>query len=422
VPRTSTSRSLSQPQPVVVRLTIWGLLAVQGALAASSGYLVALLLAAWDSARARPEPPSRRPRPRLRLVVLVPAHDEQAGIRATLDSVAGCAYPAEALRTIVIADNCSDRTADRARAAGVEVWERTDPTRRGKGPALAWALGRLQAAAETYDAVVVLDADCLASPNIFSAIEGRLRSGAGAVQVNYVAGNPDASQAARLRFAGYALTNTVRFAGKQRLGLSCGLIGSGMAFTSDLLRRAPWTATGLVEDAEYHMRLIAAGERAEFVPEAWVSSAVPTTLRGSPNQQARWEQGKLELIRQWSPRLVGAGLARRDVTRFHAGLECLVPPQSLIAAGSAASALAGALLGSRRLLLLSTATLAAQASFVFGGLRLVRAPVRVYGALLVAPVLVVGKVALYARLSVGRGPKTWVRTEREQPATAGEPR
>jgi hypothetical protein len=392
--------------------------ALEGALALSMGYLLALLLAARGA--SGDTPPVDHSEDGLRFVVLVPAHDEEGGIRATLDSLAGCRYPAAKRRVVVIADNCTDQTAACARAAGVEAWERHDPAQRGKGFALIWALERLRAEGASFEAVVVIDADCIASPNMLSAIDARLRSGASALQVNYLAANPEVSRASALRFGGFALMNTVRFLGKQRLGLSCGLVGTGMAFTRDLLAREPWTATGLVEDGEYHLRLVLAGERAEFVADASVSSAVPTSLRAGSDQQARWEQGKLELIRHWSPRLVWSGLVRRDVVRVHAGLECLVPPQSLIAAGSVASAAAGLLLGSRRLLALSAATLAGQSIFVLAGLRLVRAPAAVYRALLLAPALVLGKVTLYARLLRGRGPTAWVRTEREAPATPVE--
>jgi GT2 family glycosyltransferase len=403
---------------VVARTIDWVFLAPQAALALSTGYLLALLVAARGAVRGSSKPSAVGPA-RLQFVVLVPAHDEESGIRATLDSLDLCVYPSDAWQAVVIADNCTDRTAECAREAGVEVWERVDPTRHGKGFALGWALDRLQSRDATFDAVVILDADCLASPNLLSAVDQRLRSGAHAVQVNYVVGNPDASHASALRFSGFALMNTVRFLGKQRLGLSCGLVGTGMAFTRELLAREPWTATGIVEDAEYHSRLVQAGERSEFVPEAWVSSAVPTSLKGSSEQQARWEQGKLRLIRQWSPRLVCAGLAERDIVRVHAGLEWLVPPQSLIAAGSLGSAVAGLMLGSRRLVLLSAGTLAAQLTFVLAGLRLVQAPARVYRALLLAPALIVLKVALYVRLLGGRGPTSWVRTERTVGATRG---
>lgn len=394
------------------------LFAFEGGLALATGYLLGLLLAAArrpseDQATSTGRADARTPGERMRFVVLIPAHDEQDGLGATLDSLARSDYPSEARRTIVIADNCTDATAERARAAGVEAWERTDPDLRGKGHALQWAFERLRLDERPCDAVVLIDADCMASPNMLTAIEARLSAGANALQVNYVAGNPQASPASALRYAGFALMNTVRFQGKQRLGLSCGLVGTGMAFTTDLLLREPWAATGLTEDAEYHMRLVQSGERAEFVHDAWVSSAVPTSLSKGSDQQARWEQGKLQLIGRWSPRLIASGLIERDVVRLHAGLEYLVPPQSLIAAGSAASALAGLLLGSRRLISLSLGTLAAQVLFVLAGLRAVRAPVQAYRALALAPALIAGKVVLYGRLLVGRGPTAWVRTERE---------
>jgi 1,2-diacylglycerol 3-beta-glucosyltransferase len=400
---------------VLTRLPSTVALVLQGALTLATAYLLALLLAARDAIRNPGRPAAAGAEPEgLRLVVLVPAHDEEAGIGATLESLAACEYPASARRTVVIADNCGDGTAAVARTAGAEVWEREDPAQRGKGFAVAWALDRLLGPAAEVDAVVLVDADCVVSANLLNAIAERLRGGAAALQVDYLAANPEASPVSALRFAAFALADTVRFLGKQRLGLSCGLVGTGMAFTTATLRDSPWTTTGLVEDGEYHMRLVLNGVRTEFVPEAWVSQAVPTTLAASAGQQERWEKGRLDLVRTWGPRLIGSGLARRDPVQLHAGLECLVPPQSVIALGGIAGVVAAVLRGRRRLLALSLLTLAGQAGFVLGGLRLVRAPAAVYRALLMAPVLIATKLALYARLLTGRGPSGWVRTGRER--------
>jgi hypothetical protein len=393
--------------------------AAEGALALSSGYLLLLLCAATRRSTRTPAGAVAGD-PRLRLVIAIPAHDEALGIEATLESLASCIYPANARRTIVIADNCTDGTAALARSAGVEVWERTDRTKLGKGFALAWAFQRLAEEDADFDAVVVLDADCHPSSNMLIAMSGCLEQGANAVQVRYVVSNPDASYASALRYAAFALMNTVRPLGKGQLGLSCGLLGTGMAFTRGLLDRVPWSVSGLVEDSEHHMRLVEAGERVDFIPYASVSSAMPTSLSASSSQQARWEGGKLHLIRRWSPRLVGSGLAKGDLERVHAGLEPLVLPQSLIAAGSMVSALAGLVLGSKRLMGLSLAALAGQLTFVLMGLRLVQAPPLVYRALLAAPALIVQKVMLYAGLFGGKRPTSWVRTEREAATTYGQ--
>jgi 1,2-diacylglycerol 3-beta-glucosyltransferase len=387
----------------------------------STGYLLVLLIAARGSVRKSTKSPVVGAEGCRRLVILIPAHDEQDGICATLESLLACDYPPGRRRVVVVADNCSDETAARARQTGFEVWERADTVKQGKGFALMWALERLFASPDRFDAVIVFDADCFASQNMLTEIDAALRAGAEAVQVNYVVGNPGDSPASALRFAGFTLMNTVRPLGKRGLGLSCGLFGSGMAFTRELLREEPWTTTGFVEDFEYHLRLVDAGRRVEFLPNAWVRSAMPTSFAGGADQQARWEQGKLHVIRNWSLRLVLSGLVRRDPIRLHAGLEQLVPPQSLIAAGSVGSALIAPLVGSKRLLAYSLATLAAQSLFVVGGLRLVRAPGLVYRALLVAPVLIARKLGLYLRLLAGAGPSSWVRTERE-PSSLGSQR
>ena len=307
------------------------LLLAQGGLALASSYLLGLLVAARSSP-AHTTTPTEAAAP-LDLAVIVPAHDEEPGIGQTLASLAACEYPAPHRRTIVIADNCSDGTAAVAREHGTEVWERTDPSNRGKGHALAWALERLFAEADPPDAVVMVDADCTASANLLEACARHLADGAEAIQVDYVAGNPEDSPTAALRFAGFAIADTVRFLGKERLGLSCGLVGTGMAFPRRVLEQVPWTVTGLMEDGEYHMRLVLEGTRTRFVREAWVSQPVPTNRRASSEQQARWEKGKLDMIRAWTPRLLGAGIARQDPVRIHAGLECLVPPQSVLALG-----------------------------------------------------------------------------------------
>ncbi|MET0558985.1 MAG: glycosyltransferase family 2 protein [Solirubrobacterales bacterium] len=394
---------------------------LQSALALAAAYLLGLLVAA-RSERRRPGAHSASARrgsggpanaAPSRLVILVPAHDEEAVIGPSLAALQAVEYPDEARRLVVIADNCSDRTAAIAYEAGAEVWERHDEEQRGKGFALAWALERLLAEPDPFDGVVFVDADCLVSPNILGAVGGRFDSGARALQVDYRAANPGASSAAALRFAGFAVGDTVRFLGKSRLGLSCGLVGTGMAFRRELLAQVPWTTTGLVEDGEFHMRLVLAGEQVEFAAEASVSQAVPTSHRESSSQQQRWEQGKLELIRSWSGRLLASGLLQRDPQRLHAGLECLVPPQSLLALGNLAGAGAGIALRSRRLLALSLVSIGAQAAFVLGGLRLVGAPAYVYRALLSAPALILAKLGVYARLASGRGPSGWVRTSRE---------
>ena len=200
LPRRSSRRTLRGPhereQPLMVavikratRAVALGSTAVGGL----SGAHMMLLLGAALLGREKGVPHASD---ELTLAVVVPAHDEEHQIAATIRGLQTTAYPPARRRIVVIADNCSDATAQIARATGVDVLERQDPARRGKGHALAWAFPRILEDAR-IDAVCIVDADCEVSANLLRALSGRLHAGADAVQARYVVSDPAASSARR---------------------------------------------------------------------------------------------------------------------------------------------------------------------------------------------------------------------------------
>jgi hypothetical protein len=383
---------------------------VTGLVAASDAYLLGLLGAAATRGRPAPlEPPAAAGR--LRFVVLVPAHDEAGVIGPTVAALRALEYPAERFTVVVVADNCEDATAAVAGAAGALVWERRDPEHRGKGRALHWALARVAAELD-HDAVAMVDADCLASPNLLAVMDARLRAGSDAVQVDYAVARPERAWSVALRAGAFALMNTVRPMGKTRLGLSAGLLGTGMGFRREVLEALPWEAYSIVEDAEYHSQLVQSGRRVVFDERARVESEMPPSLAGSGDQQLRWEGGRGVTIRRFTVPLVLAGLRRRDPVRLNAGIEWLVPPLSLLGAAHAGLGALALVTRSGRLARAAAALTAALATFVLGGLVLARVPAAVYRGLLYAPLLVAQKLLIYARLAAGRTPRSFVRTER----------
>jgi hypothetical protein len=382
-----------------------------GLLVVPNAYLMVLLGSAAAASRQRPTAPASLPS-RRRFLVLVPAHDEEPVIGPVLEALARVDYPRDAYVVVVVADNCSDRTAEVADRAGVTVWERHDPERRGKGYALNWALAR--AAAELdHDSVLMIDADCIASPNLLAVVAARLDAGHDAVQVDYTVASPERSLSIALRYAAFALMNTVRPMGKTHLGLSSGLLGTGMAFRREALEAVPWEAFSIVEDAEYHAMFVASGRKVVFDRTAGVCSAMPGSLAGSKDQQMRWEGGRSVTIRQTTAPLVAEAIRRRDPVRLNAGLEWLVPPQSLLAAAQVAVGAAAALVNARVAARVCAALVVSQLAFVIGGLRLVRAPAAVYRALLGAPLLMAQKLSIYLRLVVRGAPTGFVRTTRD---------
>lgn len=344
----------------------------------------------------------------MRFRVLVPAHDEERVLGETLAAVAALEHPAGLVDVVVVADHCTDATAAVARRAGARVLERSAGPR-GKGAALAWALE--QDGLGDVDAVLVLDADCRPSANLLAACERRLAQGAAAVQADYTVADPEASRRTALRWVAFRLVNTVRPLGRQALGLSAGLNGTGMAFAAGTLARHGWAAGTLVEDREQHLALVAAGERVAFASEASVVSPMPLGAEAERAQQLRWESGRGALVARWL-----GPLARRAAAgdRLAAGAmaDLLTLPQALVGAAGASAVTVGVAGRSRPARRLGAAALIGQAVFVLGGLRVVGAPGWAYRALLHVPGLMLARLGVLGRVAAGRGPREFVRTER----------
>lgn len=291
----------------------------------ATGYLVLLSLLS-----RRPEAPEGRS-PHLRFDVVVPAHDEAPSIAATVESLFAVDYPSALFRIIVVADNCTDDTAARARAAGALVIVRDDPELRGKGYALALAFERILAEGQA-SAVAVVDADSVVSPNLLRAMAARLDAGASVVQTDHALRNPHASWRTRLMAVAFASMHTLRSLARERLRLSCGLRGNGMCVTTSLLAAVPYDAFSIVEDLEYGIRVGLAGHRVHFASEAHVDDDVPMGERKSRTQHRRWESGRSRMARLHAARLLARGARMGDRVLLDLALDLLVPPLATIVA------------------------------------------------------------------------------------------
>jgi cellulose synthase/poly-beta-1,6-N-acetylglucosamine synthase-like glycosyltransferase len=298
-----------------------------------TGYLFTLTIL---SARTDPPP---HPEPRLRFDIVVPAHNEEQGIATTIANLRQLDYPAELVRIIVVADNCTDDTAVRARKAGARVLVRDDTTRQGKGYALEFAFAQLVDEA-VADAVVVVDADSQVSANFLRAFSARFERGAPAVQVRYGVRNRDASWRTRLMSIAFATFHDLRSLGRERLGLSCGLRGNGMGFLREVLREVPHDAFSIVEDIEYGIALARKGHRIWYVDEADVVGDMAASEGASRSQRQRWEGGRWKLAKKHGLRLFREAIRNRDRALFDVAVDVIVPPLSTIVIASLAGTLA----------------------------------------------------------------------------------
>jgi hypothetical protein len=401
----------------------WSALAGLGlALAALPVVLASLYLGALALLARRDERAARR-YPTTRFDVVVPAHDEEAGIAATVASLRALDYPRALYRVIVVADNCADGTAARARDAGALVRVRTDGERRGKGYALAFAFEASEADA-VADAVVVVDADTSVSPNLLSAFDAAIAAGESALPAEYGVRNPRSSWRTRLIALGFTLFHDVRSVARERLGLSCGLRGNGMCFRMDVLRRVPHRAFSIVEDLEYGIQLGLAGVRVAYVGSARVLGDMPATGAAGRSQRQRWEGGRGAVARQYVMPLLRAAFRRRDPVVLDLALDLLVPPLSRIVAAVglgwvAALVVVGVWGGAAALVALSLWTLAAIGLIVYVGRGCAMSGgYRSALDLLWAPFYMLWKITVPARAS--RSPAAeWVRTNRTDNVTRG---
>ena len=234
-----------------------------------------------------------------RFLIVIPAHDEQGVIGATVRSCKGLDYDPQAFSVYVIADNCTDGTALEAKEAGASVIERSDPDLRSKGHALEYFFTKIPEGSPDagHDATVLIDADTIIDPKLLRVFDRGLREGKDWIQGYYSVQNPDASWRTRLMTYAFSLANGVWMLGLDRFGLSAGLKGNGMCFSSKGRcagspgRRMGWSRTW---SSPWTLRVV--GEHVHFDPKARVfGEMVSRGGAGAASQRRRWEAGRRSL-------------------------------------------------------------------------------------------------------------------------------
>ena len=379
------------------------------ALSLASAYLLFLsVVGLFYRSSARPETDATT-----KFAILVPAHNEEILLPSLLESLGTLEYPKRLLDVYVVADNCSDTTAKIGRSYGAAVFERQNPDLRGKGYALQWLLSQIRPRGEEYDAYVFIDADSLVSPNLLTVMDGKFRSGALVIQAHYGVSNPVETWVSALRYIAFELMNYVRPLGRQVLGLSCGLFGTGMAFRKSVLDEHGWDAFTLADDAEYSLKLIESRVKVDFGPEAAVWSQMPASLRDAKTQNLRWERGRLYMAWRYGIRFLAEGIFTRDLAKVDAAIQQLIPPLSFTFVAATVLLAVSLLVGRGWLVGLGLATNLALMGHVVLGLRSVKAPWQVYRAFVFAPGFVLWKTWVYVQALVPRE-MGWTRTDRSQ--------
>jgi cellulose synthase/poly-beta-1,6-N-acetylglucosamine synthase-like glycosyltransferase len=347
------------------------------------------------------------------LAVIMPAHNEATLIVRTLEALSAVLPPNA--RVMVVADNCTDDTAQLARTQAVIVIERNDPVRRGKGFALAFARDAL--AQRPPDAIVVIDADCIPAPGTLTTLgAAAVQEGRPVQSINLLREAPFAPPMVQISSFAFLVKNLIRQRGSARLADVGILGGTGMAMPWHLFAEAPLASDDIVEDLSLGIWATRQGHPPRLLEGARVES--DAAARGDTlGQRARWEHGFLRTARTQALPLVAEGIGKRDAALFWLGLHLCVPPLALLIATTAGIVTAlGALTACGASATAVTILVAVGGLAAFGIILAWMKEGRGVlsgAALLQAPLYVLWKLPIYLKLLAGSR-SGWRRTPRDE--------
>jgi cellulose synthase/poly-beta-1,6-N-acetylglucosamine synthase-like glycosyltransferase len=282
------------------------------------------------------------------IAVIIPGRNVASVVGQCIDALRACHYPAERLDSYVVADHCTDDTAESARSAGVTALIRNEGPA-GKTYTLGWTFDVLKERGLTADLYVVVDATARVEAGFLHAFAKSWRSGAHIIANHTIVASDNRTWYARclaLMFVHRSLQNWSR----ERIGLSALLTGCGMAFSREYIQRFGWSlalpktqGAHPTEDWRHAVRAVDEGYRVAFADNAQVSTPLRGSLRETTQQGARWERGRLINAGTYAVRLLAHGLWQRNLVKVLAALDAIQPPVAILAVVSLCIAVTGAI-------------------------------------------------------------------------------
>ena len=265
-----------------------------------------------------------------KICVIVPAHNEADILTSTLVNIKKQLREDDQL--IVVADNCTDSTAEVAQREGAKCLERNDATNRGKGYALQFALDEIRA--NPPEVVVFSDADCQFEDGALMQIATTAQSTNRPVQALYLMKAPQENATLRHRVAEFAwlFINQVRMGGLQRLFDVTRMTGAGFA--------APWNTIAdleigsgeIVEDLALTFAFVSRGRAPMLCARARVVSEFPDAQRAQLIQSARWSVGSTNYARRHALGWLFRSFVGARPRLLGATIDLMIPPLTLFVA------------------------------------------------------------------------------------------
>ena len=265
-----------------------------------------------------------------KFMAIVPAHNEENVIRNLVESLNAQEYPKELYDVYVIADNCTDATAEIAKEAGAIVLKRFDEEHKTKGHALNWFIKQKIDENADYDALCVFDADNIVDKNFLKNMNKKLCQGEEVVQGYRDIKNPTDSWISGGYAIFYWMMHRFYHLARYNLGLSPLLNGTGFMVKFDLLKPHGWQTVTLTEDIEYSLINIAQGRRLGWAVDAIVYDEQPTTFKASWSQRSRWTVGHLQCMKEYTGKLINGIKEYKTLMNFDGALYLFGIPMMLL--------------------------------------------------------------------------------------------
>jgi cellulose synthase/poly-beta-1,6-N-acetylglucosamine synthase-like glycosyltransferase len=251
-----------------------------------------------------------------KFMAIVPAHNEENVIKNLVESLKAQNYPKELYDIYVIADNCTDATAEIAKEAGAIVYKRFDEQNKTKGAALNWFLKQKIEEDADYDAFCVFDADNIVDKDFIKNMNKKLCQGEEVVQGYRDIKNPTDSWIT----AGYAIfywmMNRFYHLARYNLGLSPLINGTGFMVKFDVIKPDGWKTVTLTEDIEFSLINIAKGRKLGWATDAIVYDEQPVHFKQSWSQRSRWTVGHLQCMKKYTKDLAKGVVENKTLMNF----------------------------------------------------------------------------------------------------------
>ena len=251
-----------------------------------------------------------------KFMAIIPAHNEESVVGNLVESLKNQNYDMNLLDIYVIADNCTDNTAEIAKQKGAIVYERFDELHKTKGYALQWFLKQKIEENADYDAFCVFDADNIVDKNFIKNMNKKLCQGEDVVQGYRDIKNPTDSWIASGYAIYYWMMNRFYHLARYNLGLSPLINGTGFMVRFDVIKPEGWVTETLTEDIEFSLKRIIQGKKLGWATDAIVFDEQPVGFKQSWSQRSRWTVGHIQCLKTYTKQLAVAAKEKRTFMNF----------------------------------------------------------------------------------------------------------